>query len=312
VARRVKKEPHRAKGWRVRSVVVTGGLGLTGSWVVHRLAAEGKHVIILDRERSHKDYLDGLLFEVLGENRNEIEGIIRLAGEDHQWPYAFVEANVMGLANLLEAARLNGIRKVVMQSSDAIYGRREGVLDETAPCDPVDLYGASIFAAELIGLQYAKDSQILLRIVRTGPVFGPGEIPRPGGLFSPLAGEPAIEMDSGWDDRRDLTYVKDAAKGIVMAYNADGGRHQVFNVSGGATYSTEDIVEAVKGHCAGPVKVKIGGGTSSPRFESGSPLDLTRAETALGYTPDYDLESGLAEYARWLKTRSAPPVGAPT
>ncbi len=319
------------KGKRERggAVLLTGGLGLTGSWVAYYLAAAGKDVIVLDRERLRKDYLDPVrehirfypgdptdiraAFEVFAENRNGIEGVIHLARvETHKWPYAFASVNVMGLVNMLEAARLHEVNKVVMRSSGAVYGGRGGPLQETAPSHPVDLYGASMSAAEMIGLQYAKEAGMLLRIVRTSQVYGPGKIPGRGELFSPLAGEASIEMPSGWDDRRDLTYVKDAARGILLVYQAEKTDFQLFNISGGVAYSMEDIVEAVKEHCTGPVKVKIGSGLSSPRFASGGPLDLTRAREVLGYRPEYNLERGLDEYAQWLKTRSAVPVEAAT
>ena len=306
-------------------MIVAGGFGLLGSWVTHALVSKGRTVAVLDQGASHADYLEPFrdqifayhgeatdirsVFEVFAEHWDHVQGVIHVPrSSSARPPYATVHATVMGLTNLIEAARLHRVPKVVFRSSSAVYGDRKGVLSESMPARPIDSYGAAMAAAEMVGIQFAREAGILLRIVRTSQIYGAGRVPRPGSLFAPLAGRLLIDLPAGWADRRDLTCVKDAAKGVVLAFDAASTHYQVFNISGGVLYTMEDIVEAIKEHSDGPVRVKIGQAVSNPRFAGAGPLDLSRAREVLKYRPDYDLNRGIEDYVQWLKTRSAVPV----
>ncbi len=92
-------------------------------------------------------------------------------------PHYNIKLNVNGMLNILEIARIYGIKKVIYTSTGAVYGEMEGIAVEEKPVDPPDLYAASKISAELIGQRYEDKFGIDFRIARVYFVYGPGKLP---------------------------------------------------------------------------------------------------------------------------------------
>jgi CDP-glucose 4,6-dehydratase len=232
------------KFWQDRPVLVTGGTGLVGSWLVRRLVGLGADVVCLVRDWVPRSELmlgpieDGtarllervrvvrgdvcdqaLLERTLGEY--EVDTVIHLAAQTivgiaNRNPVSTFEANIQGTWALLEACRRSPkVKQIIVASSDKAYGSCETLpYDETTPLQGVHPYDVSKSCADLIAHSYAKSFGLPVVITRCGNFFGGGDLNWnrivPGTVRSVLRGErPVIRSDGEFV--RDYFYVEDGA-----------------------------------------------------------------------------------------------------
>jgi nucleoside-diphosphate-sugar epimerase len=305
------------------AVFITGGYGQIASWTAYVLAKEGRQVIVYDVKSNAPDYLGEVsenitfiqgdvldlaaLTNAFKRHREEIEGIIHTVGIMGEMvqsnPHHNITLNVMGLLNVLELARVFGIEKVLYTSTGAVYGVVDGLAAESSPPQPTDLYAATKVSGEYLGRQYDNTFGIDFRICRVYFVYGPGKIPSRfiklyKVAFGALEGLRGLRMDKGADQRLDFTYVADAARGIVLLFNAEGLEHKIFNIATGKAHTVGEVVALARKHTHFAADVEIGPGALMRRSEA---LDISRARRELGYEPKYELEEGIRLYADWLR-----------
>ncbi|MDQ0218075.1 NAD(P)-dependent oxidoreductase [Peribacillus cavernae] len=311
------------------AILVTGGLGHVGSWTAYNLAKQGNKVIIYDPAVKHFDSLgleflqevkDNLIFEdgdildfqttcdVLNKYRDSIEGIIHTAAligvpEFTDRPYRNVSLNTFGTLNMLEVARIFGIKKFVYTSSGAVYGDTAGVLHEDTPYKATDLYGSTKISGELFSLQYGDAFDMDVRIARVYFIYGPGKMPSGmyplyKGLFGPLEGVFNYIGESGSDTEIDFTHVWDVAQGVNKVYRQEKVENKVFNISSGIKVSLGEVVQIVKEILGVDTGVYLGPGFGLKR---GAPLDIGRARMVLGYEPEFpEIADGIRNYLEWI------------
>lgn len=308
------------------AVFITGGHGHLGSWAALLLARRGNKVILYDIEQEAPDYLTEVsqhvtfirgdvldfatLRNALEQHRSDIDGIIHTVGVMGELvlsnPHYYVTLNIMGLVNVLELARVLQLKKVLYTSTGAVYGVVQGLARETHTPNPTDLYAATKASAEYLGIQYEQGFGIDFRIARLFFVYGPGKYPSRfiklyKMTFGALEGLEGLQMDRGADQRLDFTYVEDAARGIVLLFDAQDLPHKIFNIATGESHSVGEVAELAKRYTHFPVPVQIGPGELMRRSEA---LDIARAAKHLGYAPHVGLEEGIKRYADWLKQRA--------
>ena len=300
--------------------LVTGGAGFIGSNLVDALLARGDEVTVVDdlstgrRENLREALAAGAELVELdiraGAELRELaaarrpEAIFPLAAQidvrkSLADPAFDAAVNVGGTANVLEAARAAGARRVVFTSTGgAIYGEGEGKslpLDEGAPIAPLSAYGQSKFAGEGYLALYERLYGISGVALRLGNVYGPRQDPLGEAgviaIFCGLlrdGGRPTVYGDG--TQTRDYVYVGDVVEAALAA--AAGDATGAFNVGTGRETSVLELVEALAG---------MGGGTGfEPRFappRAGEvrriAIDPGKAERELGWRPCTDLAEGL-------------------
>jgi nucleoside-diphosphate-sugar epimerase len=305
------------------AVLLTGGYGHIASWTALLLAREGRRVILYDARDDAPDHLAEVasqitfikgdildlpaLADAFKRHDGDIDGIIHTVGVMAEMvllnPHHHVTLNVMGLVNVLELARIFDVRKVLYTSSGAVYGALAGLATEARARNPTDLYAATKVAAEHIGMQYEQTFGIDFRIARLYFVYGPGRYPSRfislyRVAFGALEGLPDLRMDKGADQKLDFTYVEDAARGLVLLFNAANPRHKIYNIASGKAHSVGEVVAMSERHTYFPARVQIGPGHLMRRCEA---LDISRAANELGYQPRVVLEEGIKRYAGWLR-----------
>lgn len=306
------------------AVVVTGGYGHCGTWIVKKLIEEGKDIIIFNRSERKIDFLEKYsnkikffkgdvqdktsILSLFNEHDSEIEGIIHVAGlaggpEFYKNPLLSININTIGTLNLLETAKIYGKKKFIYISSGSVYGERSDIPKESDPVSPSDLYGACKASTEFLGLQYASQYDMDFRAVRIYFAYGPGRMPSElyplyQAIFGPLQGLRPNKLDSGRDQEIDFTYVGDVAKAIVAIYMAEHSKYKVYNVASGTPHKVKDIIELIKNYTESPLIDEIGSGKSYLR---GPSLDITRISEEFGFKADYSIENGIREYAAWIK-----------
>ena len=237
-------------------------------------------------------------------------GLLTPAGQER--PYTTVQVNVVGTTNVLEAVRLEGVRRLIFCSSSTVYDGLVPVrerLDEDHPTRPSSVYAATKLAGEHIGAGYAALFGFEFAAVRFAPVYGPA-LRHGGGVSRVVHDARTTAIRAGraslrrrWLGKQELVYARDAAAGLVAAGFADRLAHQAYNIGSGETSSVDDVAALVAEYTGGSVEVvePQGLAEANPRPRLEAPFDPSRARADLGYTPAYDLGRGVREMATWLR-----------
>jgi UDP-glucose 4-epimerase len=311
--------------------LVTGGTGVFGSYVVRQLVARGERPVVVSRRGDPtliSDVIDDVALELtdLGDVEScetllSIHGVTRVAhlaalmpDTCEMSPGAAVTVNVGGVANLLEAARRTGVRRVVYASAKGVYAPIGGVhghpeyrpIAEDMRLLPQSVYCATKYAGEVIGANYERRFGIEVLSLRFSMSYGPGKQARHGDLAihsriveNAMRGIETV-IEYGGDQADDMIYVGDVAAGILAALDAPTPESRVFNIGTGIGATLQDFADAVRTVLPG-AKLSVGPGLKylgkdrPPRY---SVFDISRARHELGYAPTFDLETGVADYVR--------------
>ena len=316
--------------WKERSVFVTGGTGLLGSWLIHELLRKGASVTCLIRDWVPRSGLvsSGLMSmiqAVRGEledyslllraiNEYEIDTVFHLGaqtivGTATRSALSTFESNVRGTWNLLEAAKTcsQTVQRVIVASSDKAYGSHTQLpYTEETPLQGRFPYDVSKSCADLISLSYFHTYGTPVAVTRCGNLFGGGDLNFnrliPGTIRSALREQsPIIRSDGTFI--REYFYVKDAVKAYLMlAEKLPDERYlgQAFNFGNETPLSVSDVVSNILEVMdkTNLVPTVLNGATNEIRAQH---LDCAKASKLLGWRPKYTLEEGLLETASWYR-----------
>jgi UDP-glucose 4-epimerase len=303
-------------------VLVTGGAGFIGSHIVDQCIAAGYQVCIIDdlstgkKEQIHPN----AVFYELGITSNEIYDIFAEEKPDfliHHAAQSSVPAslkdavgdaqtNIVGTVNLLEAARMNGVRKVIYASSAAVYGEPQYMgVDEVHPKQPLSPYGISKYVPEFYLHTYYHLYGMRYTAFRYANVYGERQDPKgEGGVVSifvdrAVEGKELVVFGDG-QQTRDFIYVEDVARANVMALTA--GDNQIMNISTNEKTSVNRLIELLNQAAGTSLPVRY----AEPREGDilHSYLDNAKAKETLGRQPRYSLEQGLEKTLRFYQTKS--------
>lgn len=312
-------------------VLVTGGFGAIGSFVTRLFVERDDRVTVFDQRpdpRLVRDIADRVavvtgdvlslpaLIEAFQRGRTEV--IVHTAAlmpaPVRANPYQGTLVNVNGLLNVLEAARLTGVRRVVFASTRGVYAPAAGrfahptyePITEDYPKDPDSLYDASRFHGERLGRQYAETYGLEFAATRFAHTYGPGKLTH-GTLAVPCQivegayrGVP-VRIPRGGDQLDDLVYNRDAALGLVSAATAPNPASGVYSIGTGRASSLRDVEAAVRRHFP-EADIEIGPGLDFKGLgrDSSTVYDISRARSEIGYEPRFTVEQGVDDYLRLL------------
>ncbi len=304
-------------------VLVTGGAGFIASHVVELFIEKGYEVVIVDnlstgrRSNLHPkakfyemDIRDPKLHDVFAAekpdfvNHHGAQMDVRKSVADPQFD---ADVNVRGSINLLDAARHNGVKRVVyISTGGAVYGEPEYLpCDEKHPINPICPYGASKHTVEhylfmwkyLYGLEYA--------VLRYPNVFGPRQDPHgEAGVVAiftglMLAGKP-VTINGDGQQQRDFVYVGDCASAnLLVTEHPDA--NGIYNVGFGKPTDVNEIFTALKGITGYPYAANYGPAKAGETRKIY--LDATRIRTQLGWAPTVTLEDGLARTVEYFREK---------
>lgn len=296
-------------------ILVTGGQGFVGKYAVKQLLEEGHTVVEYGREYGNaKDTKENKF--VLGElndiprlahtlRKFDIEGIIHLAGQSHpplsvELPFMTVEANIMGTMGVLESARMCGIKRVVLCSSEDVYGNtQDKVWNIETVLHPVTPYGATKAALEMLGTAYNIQYNMECISLRIGEVYGPGRISSEiiQGLLESAKRKGKISWSGNGQETLPLVYVSDAAKATVNAVLCNEcKKNAVYNIVSEQP-TVLQIVSIIK-KLYPDIEVEIIGSVENSKQQG--QMEVMSAKHDLGYSPDVRLEEGIKLYATYL------------
>ena len=254
-----------------KNILVTGGTGFIGSHLVKQLIWEKANIIVPYQSLNPKSYfysenLNKHLILVQKDLKNfkrtidivtkyEIDFIFHLAAQSivptgYYNPLETFETNIIGTANVLEAARLYGrVQGIIVVSSDKAYGK----IPKASEKDPLSgdhPYETSKAACDLITTTYFKTYNLPTVVVRFGNVYGEGDINFsriiPGAIKSLIKNE-VLQIRSDGKYVRDYVYVKDVVDSLILiSKNINEIKGEVFNISSDENLSVFAIIKKIE------------------------------------------------------------------
>ena len=231
-------------------------------------------------------------------------------------PYAYVQSNVLGFLNILEACRHNTVSHLVFASSSSVYGLNSSVpYSEDDKVDtPVSLYAATKKADELMAHSYAKLYGIPVTGLRFFTVYGPWSRPdmAPMLFADAITQGKALKVFNEGDLIRDFTYIDDIVAGTVRALDrpsvadecANGVPYRIFNIGCSQPVRLMDFISELEG-ALGKVAEKV----YLPMQQGDvyqTNADTSKLEKHIGYKPQVTLHEGVAEFVKWYKSDKNP------
>lgn len=304
-------------------ILITGGFGFIGSQVTRALIEMGESCVVVQRvvvQRSaapdadvpieRVDVTDTAAFLEIG-TRYPITGIVHLAGAFFGDPVDDVRGNVDGLLSVLTAAREWQVRRVGLASTAGVYGGAAGSSpfpeELPLPMNGMHTIQAAKKIFEIVGDFMCESAGLDVVNFRIGGIWGPGSRTESRFFWVPQLvhaavngmslDTSAIDPDSGFD----LCYVKDCGRAIALLQTAERLNHRTYNVGSGRYTSHADIVAALGKVVPDlPFELREGNGSGGDFW-----LDVTRLRADTGFEPEYDTESGVADYVEWLRAGNA-------
>ena len=325
-------------GPSLAKILVTGAAGFIGAAVCHALLARGDHVTAIDNLSDYYDVglkearLNGLTAQknftfhkadiadkdaMLAMAAPDITGIVHLAAQPGvryslENPFAYVTANVMGQAVMLELARAcAGLKHFVYASSSSVYGanKKTPFAVGDAVEHPNSLYAATKRADELFGHTYAHLYGIPCTGLRFFTVYGPWGRPDMAPILfarAIAAGEPIKVFNHGemW---RDFTYIDDIVAGVLRALdrpaasNNEAGTppHALYNLGNHRSEKLTDFIAEIEKALGKKAQMIMA--PMQPGDVPATYADIEASSRDLGFSPTTPISAGIPKFIAWFR-----------
>ena len=318
-------------------ILVTGAAGFIGSKLAYTLARRGDEVIGVDNFNDYYDVrlkharvkefglnvikldiADKAALDALFE-KERFDKVVNLAAQagvrySITNPYAYLQSNLVGFLNILEACRNFGVKHLVYASSSSVYGMNAKVpySEDDKVDNPVSLYAATKKSNELMAHSYCKLYGISMTGLRFFTVYGPWGRPDMSPMLFASAiskGEPIKVFNNG-DMIRDFTYIDDIVEGTIQSLdhepepNENGLRYRVYNIGCSNPVKLMDFISEIEQAMGTPAqKVFL---PMQPGDVYQTNADTTKLEQEVGYKPHVRLHEGISQFAAWYKSDKNP------
>lgn len=304
------------------NILITGA-GLIGSHAARHVVDAGHEVVLFDLS-PNRDYID----KVVGQNKASVvaadmrdlpallsalekynvDTMIHTAGliggRVQENSYTGATNNILGTINVLEAARLRKLRRVVYVSTFGVYDRGKitgPVIHETDPIGGHNLYTVTKLCSEHLVHSYTEQYRLDTIIIRPGGVFGRGFYvggSTVGKVIRELAlnmikGDP-ITIEAKTYGPNEYVYGKDVGLALFCACQAQNPIRRTYNAGTGVVYGPEELARVVR-EVVPKVAVKVSGTTLADKSRS-IPMDISVSSSELGYKPKFQLKEALRDY----------------
>jgi len=310
-------------------ILVAGGEGFIGSWIVEKLSQMGHRVTTLDNSDTYgvieREELDRLCQwrqrnwkRVTKISGNVIMPLdrVRLSKQDivihlasyprarivHDHPEMGVENIVVGTTGMLQDCVEYGIKRFVYVSSSMIYGDFVDGADEKTVPNPINIYGEAKLTGERLTQQFNRAFGLEYVIARPSGVYGAGDIPDRvlSKFFDAAINNQDISVH-GADNRVDFTYVEDAADGIIRCALEKQAANKIFNITAGNAINLNEAAKKILQLTGSKSQVKDTG--KNKLYPNRGTLDVSQAQKLLGYQPQHSFDQGIAKYYEWLQNK---------
>ena len=313
------------------NILITGA-GLIGSNAARHAVDNGHKAALFDLS-PNRDYVDKIVGRdkagiVAADMRDlpallsalekfNVDTIVHTAGligsRVQENSYTGATNNILGTINILEAARLRKVRRVVYVSTFGVYDRskiNDNAIREAHPIGGHNLYATTKVCSEHLVHAYANMYDLDTIIIRPGGVFGRGFYiggSTVGKVMRDLAlaiikGEP-IMIDAKTYGPNEYVYGKDVGMALFLACVAQSPKQRVYNAGTGVVHGPQELAAVVR-ELAPRSEVKVSGTSAADKTRS-IPMDISVSKTELGYAPKFMLKDALRDYIEdlWSEER---------
>ncbi|MDH3346511.1 MAG: NAD-dependent 4,6-dehydratase LegB [Desulfobulbaceae bacterium] len=313
-------------------VLVTGADGFIGSHLVESLVREGYVVraFVLYNSFNSWGWLDSLDKEILsdievvsGDIRDPFgissavegcESVLHLAAliaipYSYNSPSTYIETNVQGTLNIMQAARAHGLSKVVHTSTSEVYGTARFVpITEEHPYQPQSPYSASKIGADQVAMSYYHAFNLPVAVIRPFNTYGPRQSARaviPSVITQIASGQKVLKLGS-LTPTRDFNYVEDIVNGFIKVMESEKSVNEVINIGSNFEVSIGDLVSIISEVMGEEIRVISDEQRLRPENSEVNRLwaDNSKARELIGWQPHYGgregLRRGLQKTVEWF------------
>ena len=312
-------------------ILVTGADGFIGSHVVETLVKSGHDVraFVLynsfnswgwldEADKAIRDSIDifaGDIRDPHGVDKavEKQEVILNLAAliaipYSYHSPDTYIDTNIKGTLNILQAARRHGVKRIVQTSTSEVYGTAQYVpIDEAHPLHPQSPYAATKVGADQLALSFHASFDVPVGILRPFNTYGPRQSARAviPTIISQLANKSKVKLGS-LSPTRDFSFVQDTANGFLAAAQSDAIVGQTINLGSGFEISIKETAETIAKLMN--TKLELVDDEQRVRPENSEVerlhASIEKAKTLLGWQPELKglagFETGLKKTIEWF------------
>lgn len=310
----------------MNNVLVTGADGFIGSHLTEMLVARGCKVRALAQYNSFNDWgwLEDVACKhdievVCGDVRDpafcrfisrDVDTVFHLAAliaipYSYQAPDSYVDTNIRGTLNICQAARDNGVKRVIHTSTSEVYGTAQYVpIDEKHPLQPQSPYSASKIAADAMAMSFFNAFDLPLTIARPFNTYGPRQSARaviPTIITQIAHGKKQIQLGDV-SPTRDFNYVEDTCRGFIGLAESDKTIGEIVNIGSNFEISVGDTLNLIKTIMGSDVEFLVDEQRLRPEKSEVNRLwcDNSKIKTLTGFAPQVGIEQGLRRTVAWF------------
>jgi UDP-glucuronate 4-epimerase len=314
----------------LNKILITGGAGFIGSILADKLLSSGEwELTIIDNfdpfydinikkqniranlKNKHYHFIEADITdysEIKSKLNHGFDVIIHLAAKagvrpSIKDPIAYQQVNIQGTQNILEFARLHGIKQFIFGSSSSIYGINSNVpwKEDDSVLKPISPYAATKLSAELLGHVYTNLYGIRFLALRFFTVYGPRQRPDLAihKFCKKILKDKAIQVYGDGSTMRDYTYVDDIISGLINAIEYQNSVYEIINLGNNKTISLKELIKTIEGILERKAIVE-----KLPEQPGDVPLtyaDIDKAKCLLNYDPSTNLSDGIKEFIKWFR-----------
>jgi NAD dependent epimerase/dehydratase len=310
----------------MKKVLVTGADGFIGSHLTEMLVNQGYHVKALSQYNSFNNWgwLENVNckkdIEILtGDIRDShycktisrnVEIIFHLGALiaipfSYLAPDSYVETNIKGTLNICQAAKENGISRLIHTSTSEVYGTAQYVpIDEKHPLHAQSPYSATKIAADAMVTSFYNSFELPVTIARPFNTYGPRQSARaiiPTIITQIASGKKEIKLGDT-SPTRDFSYVEDCCRGFIMLAESEKTIGETINIGSNSEISIADVLKLIKELMSSDVTFVNDEQRERPKKSEVFRLwcDNKKINELVGYKPQVNIQDGLKKTIDWM------------
>lgn len=310
----------------MKKILITGADGFIGSHLTEMLVAKGYNVKALSQYNSFNNWgwLEIINYKnnieiVSGDIRDpnfcksitkDVDMIFHLAALiaipfSYVAPDSYVETNIKGTLNICQAAKENGVSRIIHTSTSEVYGTAKYVpIDEQHPLQPQSPYSATKIAADAMAMSFYNSFDLPITIARPFNTYGPRQSARaiiPTIITQIATGKKEIKLGDT-SPTRDFNYVEDCCRAFIMLAESEKTIGETVNIGSNSEISISDTLKLIKEIMSSDVSFVNDKQRNRPKKSEVFRLwcDNKKINELVGYKPQINIQDGLKKTIDWI------------